>query len=46
MEGYINGAKMGRKYKGVSIVISKKNELDIFIPCATHYLNITRVHTA
>lgn len=37
---------MAWKYKGGSIVISRKSELDIFIPCATHYITMTRVHAA
>lgn len=37
---------MSGKYRGVQAQIQRKNDLAIYIPCASHCLNLAGVHSA
>ncbi|KAF0740989.1 zinc finger MYM-type protein 1-like [Aphis craccivora] len=45
-QGYDNGANMAGKYRGVQARIQEKNNLALYIPCASHCLNLAGVHSA
>lgn len=45
-QGYNNGANMAGNYRGVQARIQEKNNLALYIPCASHCLNLAGVHSA
>ncbi|KAL4152760.1 hypothetical protein QTP88_000593 [Uroleucon formosanum] len=45
-QGYDNGANMAGNYRGVQARIQEKNNLALYIPCASHCLNLAGVHSA
>ncbi|KAF0721289.1 zinc finger MYM-type protein 1-like, partial [Aphis craccivora] len=45
-QGYDNGANMAVNYRGVQAQIQEKNNLALYIPCASHCLNLAGVHSA
>jgi len=45
-QGYDNGANMAGNYSGVQARIQEKNNLALYILCASHCLNLARVHSA
>lgn len=45
-QGYDNGANMAGNYRGVQARIQEKNNLALYIPCASHSLNLAGVHSA
>ncbi|KAL4142012.1 hypothetical protein QTP88_004544 [Uroleucon formosanum] len=45
-QGYDNGANMAGNYRGVQARIQEKNNLALYIPCASYCLNLAGVHSA
>lgn len=45
-QGYDNGANMSGKNCGVQAQIQERNDLAIYVPCASHSLNLAGVHSA
>ncbi|KAL4089248.1 hypothetical protein QTP88_024306 [Uroleucon formosanum] len=45
-QGYSNGANMAGNYRGVQARIQEKNNPALYIPCASHCLNLAGVHSA